>query len=65
MSSAATDLWIAAAPTLVGAAGMGTAMVVKMTRLVVAVEMLGKNLETIIAKVGDHEGRITRLESSE
>jgi len=63
MSSAATDLWIAAAPTVIGAAGMGTAVVIKMTRLVVAVEQLAKSLETIVTKVGEHEGRITRLES--
>lgn len=54
--------WIAfIAPTFT-LAGFGYAAVVRLTRITVALEQLGKDISAVVGRVDGHEQRIARLE---
>lgn len=47
---------------IVGVLGAAGGVIVKLTRLVTAVEQLGATMEGIVTKLADHEGRLHDLE---
>jgi hypothetical protein len=56
--------WLAMLPTFITVGGSTVAAVVKLAKLVDAVERLTTSMENIVGKVDDHETRIHDLEKS-
>lgn len=54
--------WIALITPGMALAGTGYAIVVKLTRMAVALEQLGKSMQVTADKVDGHEARIAALE---
>jgi hypothetical protein len=54
--------WVALVTPAVAVAGIGVAGIVKLTRLVDAVDRLAVAMEHITGKIQDHESRINTLE---
>lgn len=57
--------WVTLAPTITVLAGTGIAVIVRLTRLVDAVERLSAAMAQVAERVTDHESRITTLEKDQ
>lgn len=55
--------WVALATFVITVGGIGITIVVKLTRMAVAIEMLTADMRTIAGKTESHEGRIIVLET--
>ena len=56
--------WIALAPTITVLASTGVAVIIKLTRLVDAVERLSAAMAQVAERVTDHESRLITLEKN-